>query len=52
MTFEREIEKVRESIREVEDPAVAMALRHVCSALEKLQREEKEEAGGGQERLG
>ncbi|MFA7535138.1 MAG: hypothetical protein WCY68_03510 [Desulfuromonadales bacterium] len=39
MALATEIEKVREVIKEVEDPAVAMALRHICKAFDMLQEE-------------
>ena len=42
MTIIDEIEKIRAIIREVEDPAAAMALRHVCNALEGLEKERRE----------
>jgi hypothetical protein len=37
MPLATEIEKIRDAIKQVEDPAVAMALRHVCKALDELQ---------------
>jgi hypothetical protein len=39
MTVNNEIEKIRDAIREVEDPSAAMALRHVYKALEELRDE-------------
>lgn len=44
MPVANELEKIRDTIREIEDPAAAMALRHVCKALEEL-REETRAAG-------
>jgi hypothetical protein len=39
MTVNQEIDKIRDAIREVEDPSAAMALRHVYKALEELRDE-------------
>jgi hypothetical protein len=39
MSISYEIEKIRETIRSVEDPSTATALRHICKALEAVQRE-------------
>jgi hypothetical protein len=39
MTVNTEIDKIRDAIREVEDPSAAMALRHVYKALEELRDE-------------
>jgi hypothetical protein len=39
MTISNEIDKIRDAIREVEDPSAAMALRHVYKALEELRDE-------------
>jgi hypothetical protein len=39
MTVNNEISKIRDAIREVEDPSAAMALRHVYKALEELRDE-------------
>jgi hypothetical protein len=39
MTVSTEIDKIRDAIREVEDPSAAMALRHVYKALEELREE-------------
>jgi hypothetical protein len=39
MTINNEIDKIRDAIREVEDPSAAMALRHVYKALEELRDE-------------
>ena len=36
MPLATEIDKIRDVIRQVEDPAVAMALRHICKALDEL----------------
>lgn len=42
MTLSSEIDKIKETIRQIEDPAAAMALRHVCKALEEIQGESRE----------
>jgi hypothetical protein len=39
MTVNTEIDKIRDAIKEVEDPSAAMALRHVYKALEELRDE-------------
>lgn len=39
MTISNEIDKIRDAIKEVEDPSAAMALRHVYKALEELRDE-------------
>lgn len=39
MTLAAEIEKIREAIKEIEDPAAAMAIRHICKALEEIRDE-------------
>ncbi len=50
MSLTSEIDKIRETIKEVEDPAVATALRHVCKALDEIQEENQGTAAGPQER--
>lgn len=42
MSITKEVEKVRDVIRSVEDPSTATALRHLCKALEEMERELRE----------
>jgi hypothetical protein len=51
MTLTAEIEKIKESIKQIEDPAAAMAVRHICKALEEI-REEVTPASRERERPG
>ncbi len=53
MSISYEIEKIREVIRSVEDPSTATALRHICKALEAVEKEvhSEEEREGKAERL-
>ncbi|MBE0595771.1 MAG: hypothetical protein IH614_00715 [Desulfuromonadales bacterium] len=46
MPVASELEKIRDTIRQIEDPAAAMALRHVCKALEELQEETRVSPAG------
>jgi hypothetical protein len=39
MSVSNEIEKVKEVIRSIEDPSTATALRHICKALEEVEKE-------------
>lgn len=39
MSVSNEIEKIKEVIRSVEDPSTATALRHICKALEEVEKE-------------
>lgn len=42
MSVSNEIEKIKEVIRSIEDPSTATALRHVCKALEQVEKEVRE----------
>lgn len=52
MTVRTEIEKIKDVIRTIEDPSTATALRHVCKALEEVEKEVRETETRAPERTG